>query len=73
MYKRMERTIESLRTPTASLELDEYFAWLDAAEETRNQYQAGEITKEEALRRLDPEAAAAKTLASVSVETTNAS
>ena len=73
MYKRMERTLESLRTPTASLELDEYFAWLDAAEETRNQYQAGEITKEDALRRLDPEAAAAKTLASVSVETTNAS
>lgn len=60
MYKRMERTLESRRTPTASLELDEYFAWLDAAEETRNQYQAGQLTKEAALLRLDPEAAAAK-------------
>ena len=71
MYKRMERTMDSMQAPTASLDLDEYFAWLDAAEETRNQYQAGQITKEEALHRLDPEAAAVK--APAPVETTSAS
>ena len=39
--------------PAKALDLESYFAWLEAAEATRAQYRAGKITKEEALRRFD--------------------
>lgn len=55
MYKRMERSLDGMCAPSKALDLESYFAWLEAAEANRAQYRAGKITKEEALHRLDPE------------------
>ena len=53
MYKRMERSLDGMCASAKALDLESYFAWLEAAEATRAQYRAGKITKEEALRRFD--------------------
>jgi hypothetical protein len=55
MYKRVERSLDGMCAPAKALDLESYFAWLEAAEANRAQYRAGKITKEEALRRLDPD------------------
>lgn len=50
MYKRFERTRDSLNLSSKSLSFDEYSAWRDKATEARDKYVAKEISAEEALR-----------------------
>ena len=40
-------------TAEKALDAKAYFAWLDAAEDARNQYRAGTLTQAEALRIID--------------------
>lgn len=49
MYKRCERTRDSLHETDKGLTLSEYFQWLDRAERTRSEFLKGEISEDEAL------------------------
>lgn len=49
MYKRCERTRDSLHETEKGLTLSEYFQWLDRAERTRSEFLNGEISEEKAL------------------------
>lgn len=50
MYKRFERTRDSLNLSPKRLSFDEYSAWRDKATEARDKYVAKEISAEEALK-----------------------
>lgn len=49
MYKRCERTRDSLHETEKGLTLSEYFQWLDRVERSRSEFLKGEISEEEAL------------------------
>lgn len=50
MYKRLERADYSSRLLAHGLTPTQYYAWLDKAEQARNEYLAGKISAEEALK-----------------------
>lgn len=52
MYKRLERTKDSLHETEKSLTLLEYYDWLDEAENVRREFLMGNISEKEALESL---------------------
>ena len=50
MYRRYERTDGIKAESDKDLTYSQYYAWLDAAAEARDQFLRGEITEAEALR-----------------------
>ena len=50
MYKRYERTADSLNKLSKGISIEEYWNWNDAATEARDKYLRGELTEEEALK-----------------------
>ncbi len=71
MYKRMERFLYGMCTPDKALDAKAYYAWLEAAEDARNQYRAGMLCQEEALRIIDPDADAMASPTSVKATSTS--
>ena len=49
MYKRFERSCNSLNTLAHGLTMQEYDQWLEKATQAKNRYAIGEITAEQAL------------------------
>lgn len=50
MYKRFERTNDSSKATSNSLSFEQYYDWLDKAEQARDDYLAGKMSAEETLR-----------------------
>lgn len=50
MYKRYERTLNGKEPSDKDLSYGEYYAWLDTATAARDQYRAGQLSEEEALK-----------------------
>ena len=55
MYKRTERTSEGYGVSAFPMSIREYSAWLEAANAVRQQYLDGEMTAEEAIKKLEPD------------------
>ena len=49
MYKRFERTNDFSNATSNSLSFEQYYDWLDKAEQARDEYLTGKISAEEAL------------------------